>query len=328
MFTVGLGTVANTIFTLTTMSIAIPTGVKIFNWMATLWGGSIKLNTPMLFALGFISMFIIGGLSGVMHSIAPSDAQQQDTYFIVAHIHYVLFGGSIFALFTGIYYWFPKFTGRLMHEGLGKLHFWSTMIAFNITFFPMHIVGLDGMPRRVYTYQEGMGWELGNMMATVGAFLIAFSMLIFLHNMLRSIRKGEVAGNDPWDGRTLEWSIPSPPPIYNFVEIPQVHSRDAFWEQKYPEGSATVQETGTSVQNEDGKGESYGPEGAHKRGIHLPGLSYYPLVASVGLFIGSFGFIYDFGFGHAPILSVLGLALTVIGIYGWALEPAADEVHG
>ncbi len=328
MFTVGLGTVANTIFTLTTMSIAIPTGVKIFNWMATLWGGSIKLNTPMLFALGFISMFIIGGLSGVMHSIAPSDAQQQDTYFIVAHIHYVLFGGSIFALFTGIYYWFPKFTGRLMHEGLGKLHFWSTMIAFNITFFPMHIVGLDGMPRRVYTYQEGMGWELGNMMATVGAFLIAFSMLVFLHNMLRSIRKGELAGNDPWDGRTLEWSIPSPPPIYNFVEIPQVHSRDAFWEQKYPEGSATVQGTGASLQNEDGKGESYGPEGAHKRGIHLPGLSYYPLVASVGLFIGSFGFIYDFGFGHAPILSVLGLALTLIGIYGWALEPAADEVHG
>ena len=328
MFTVGLGTVANTIFTLTTMSIAIPTGVKIFNWMATLWGGSIKLNTPMLFALGFISMFIIGGLSGVMHSIAPSDAQQQDTYFVVAHIHYVLFGGSIFALFTGIYYWFPKFTGRLMHEGLGKLHFWSTMIAFNITFFPMHILGLDGMPRRVYTYQEGMGWELGNMLATVGAFLIAFSMLVFLHNMLRSIRKGELAGNDPWDGRTLEWSIPSPPPIYNFVEIPQVHSRDAFWEQKYPEGSATVQGTGTSVQNEDGKGESYGPEGAHKRGIHLPGLSYYPLVAAVGLVIGAFGFIYDFGFGHAPILSVLGLAVTLIGVYGWALEPVADEAHG
>ena len=328
MFTVGLGTVANTIFTLTTMSIAIPTGVKIFNWMATLWGGSIKLNTPMLFALGFISMFIIGGLSGVMHSIAPSDAQQQDTYFVVAHIHYVLFGGSIFALFTGIYYWFPKFTGRLMHEGLGKLHFWSTMIAFNITFFPMHILGLDGMPRRVYTYQEGMGWELGNMLATVGAFLIAFSMLVFLHNMLRSIRKGELAGNDPWDGRTLEWSIPSPPPIYNFVEIPQVHSRDAFWEQKYPEGSATVQGTGTSVQNEDGKGESYGPEGAHKRGIHLPGLSYYPLVAAVGLVIGAFGFIYDFGFGHVPILSVLGLAVTLIGVYGWALEPVADEAHG
>ena len=328
MFTVGLGTVANTIFTLTTMSIAIPTGVKIFNWIATLWGGSIKLNTPMLFALGFISMFIIGGLSGVMHSIAPSDAQQQDTYFVVAHIHYVLFGGSIFALFTGIYYWFPKFTGRLMHEGLGKLHFWSTMIAFNITFFPMHIVGLDGMPRRVYTYQEGMGWELGNMLATVGAFLIAFSMLVFLHNMLRSIRKGELAGNDPWDGRTLEWSIPSPPPIYNFVEIPQVHSRDAFWEQKYPEGSAAVQGTGTSVQNEDGKGESYGPEGAHKRGIHLPGLSYYPLVAAVGLVIGAFGFIYDFGFGHVPILSVLGLAVTLIGVYGWALEPVADEAHG
>jgi cytochrome c oxidase subunit 1 len=173
-----------------------------------------------------------------------------------------------------------------------------------------------------------MGWELGNMMATVGAFLIAFSMLVFLHNMLRSIRKGELAGNDPWDGRTLEWSIPSPPPIYNFVEIPQVHSRDAFWEQKYPEGSATAQGTRASLQNEDGEGESYGPEGAHKRGIHLPGLSYYPLVASVGLFIGSFGFIYDFGFGHAPILSVLGLALTLIGIYGWALEPAADEVHG
>jgi cytochrome c oxidase subunit 1 len=328
MFTVGLGTVANTIFTLTTMSIAIPTGVKIFNWMATLWGGSIKLNTPMLFALGFISMFIIGGLSGVMHSIAPSDAQQQDTYFVVAHIHYVLFGGSIFALFTGIYYWFPKFTGRLMHEGLGKLHFWSTIIAFNITFFPMHILGLDGMPRRVYTYQAGMGWELGNLLATVGAFLIAISMLVFLHNMFRSVRKGELAGNDPWDARTLEWSIPSPPPIYNFIEIPQVHSRDAFWEQKYPDGVKSIQGTAVSGQGGDAMDESYGPEGAQKRGIHLPGPSYYPLVASIGLFIGAFGFTYDFGFWHVPILSVLGLIVTLIGVYGWALEPVADESHG
>ena len=190
MFTVGLGPIANAVFSLSTMVIAIPTGVKIFNWMGTLWGGSINIKTPLLFAIGFIAMFIIGGLSGIMHASPPSDAQQQDTYFIVAHLHYVLFGGSIFALFAGIYYWWPKITGRMLGDGLGKLHFWMTFIGFNVAFFPMHFVGMDGMPRRIYTYDSAMGWDFWNMVSTVGAFLIGAATLIFLHNAFRSLRKG------------------------------------------------------------------------------------------------------------------------------------------
>ena len=323
MFTVGMGAVATTVFTLTTMAIAVPTGVKIFNWLGTMWGGAISFSTAMLFALGFISMFIVGGLSGVMHSIAPSDAQQQDTYFVVAHIHYVLFGGSFFALFSGIYYWFPKMTGRLMSEKLGKLHFWATFAAFNLTFFPMHIVGLDGMPRRVYTFSEGMGWEIGNMLSTIGAFLLAASILVFLHNLFRSLRKGERAGNDPWDGRTLEWSIPSPPPIYNFAEIPRVHGRDPHWDAKYPEGKP-VPAGGSNGHEAE---EPYHPIAASRRGIHLPDLSYYPVIAALGLFVACFGFVYDFGFRHVPYLAVIGLIITLIGAYGWALEPASEDSH-
>ncbi len=321
MFTVGMGAVATTVFTLTTMLIAVPTGVKIFNWLGTMWGGAISFTTAMLFALGFISMFIVGGLSGVMHAVSPSDAQQQDTYFVVAHIHYVLFGGSFFALFSGIYYWFPKITGRLMSEKLGKFHFWTTFAAFNLTFFPMHIVGLDGMPRRVYTYSEGMGWDVSNMLSTIGAFLLAASTLAFIHNLVRSIRKGERAGNDPWDGRTLEWSIPSPPPIYNFAEIPQVHGRDPHWEAKYPEGKP-VPAGGSNGHEEE---EPYHPIAASRRGIHLPDLSYYPVIAALGLFVASFGFVYDFGFRGIPFLAVIGLIITLIGSYGWALEPASEE---
>ena len=323
MFTVGMGVTATTVFTLTTMAIAVPTGVKIFNWLGTLWGGAISFTTAMLFALGFISMFIVGGLSGVMHSIAPSDAQQQDTYFVVAHIHYVLFGGSFFALFAGIYYWFPKITGRLLNEKLGKFHFWATFTFFNLTFFPMHIVGLDGMPRRVFTYPEGMGWDIGNMLSTVGAFLLAASMLVFLHNLFRSLRKGERAGNDPWDGRTLEWSIPSPPPIYNFADIPRVHGRDAHWEAKYPEGKPVPAGGSNGHDGED----PYHPIAASRRGIHLPDLSYYPVIAAFGLFVAAFGFVYDFGFRHIPFLAVIGLVITLIGAYGWALEPASEESH-
>src|SRR5688500_660570 len=175
MFTTGLGTAANAAFAISTMFIAVPTGVKIFNWMATLAQGQIRLKTPMLFSLGFVAMFVIGGLSGVTHSIVPHDAQQQDTYYIVAHFHYVLFGGAIFGLFAGIYYWFPKFTGRMLGETLGKLHFWLMLIGFNVTFGPFHILGLKGMPRRYYTYPEGAGWDMWNMVSTIGAFMIAAS---------------------------------------------------------------------------------------------------------------------------------------------------------
>ena len=290
MFTVGLGPIANSAFAIGTMAIAIPTGVKIFNWIATLWGGSINIKTPLLFAVGFVSMFIIGGLSGVMHASPPSDAQQQDTYFIVAHIHYVLFGGSIFAIFAGIYYWWPKMTGRMLSEPLGKLHFWTMFIGFNIAFFPMHYLGMDGMPRRINTYDSAMGWDLWNMVSTGGAFIIAASFLIFIHNAFRSLRNGERASNDPWDGRTLEWSIPSPPPVHNFDEIPTVHSRDAHWEAKYgnEEHGGPVPVAG-GAESEAAHDEHAGG-GGHS--VHLPGLSYYPIMIALGLTATGYGLIF------------------------------------
>ena len=304
MFTVGLGPVANSVFALTTMAIAVPTGVKIFNWIGTIWNGSVDLKTPMLFAVGFVVLFIVGGLSGVMHSSAASDAQQQDTYFIVAHLHYVLFGGSIFALFAGIYYWFPKVTGRMTSEWLGKLNFWLMFIGMNVTFFPMHFLGLDGMPRRIYSYDTEMGWNLWNAVASGGAVLIALSTLVFIYNVVQSLRKGDVASADPWDGRTLEWSIPSPPPLYNFVQIPTVYGRDPFWAQKRQKVRA--------VPVAGGSGEN----GEHS--IHLPQPSYWPLVASLGLLIGGYGLIY-----HVAV-AAFGGAITMVAIYAWSFEPVND----
>ena len=307
MFTVGLGPVANSVFAITTMFIAVPTGIKIFNWIGTLWGGSISLKTPLLFSVGFIAMFIIGGLSGIMHSISPSDAQQQDTYFIVAHLHYVLFGGSVFAVFSGIYYWFPKATGRMLSDRIGQVNFWLILIGFNLAFFPMHFLGLDGMPRRQYTYSSGMGWDLWNLVSTVGALVLGVGVLVFLFNFFRSLRNGETAGNDPWDGRTLEWSISSPPPEYNFATIPTVHGRDAFWEEKYGHGAEVP--AGGSEESE-GSNE----EGHH--GIHMPSPSYLPLVVALGLAVAAYGLIYSFP------ASVVGVGITLVGVYGWALEPA------
>jgi cytochrome c oxidase subunit 1 len=315
MYTTGLGSVANSAFGISTILIGVPTGVKIFNWMGTLWGGSISMRTPLYFAVGFVGMFTIGGLSGVTHSIVPSDYQQQDTYYVVAHFHYVLFGGAILALFGGIYYWFPKFTGKLLHDGWGQVHFWLMLLGFNLTFFPMHILGLLGMPRRIYTYSEGNGWDLWNLMATVGAFVIAFSVLIFMVNVIISLRRGQPSGNDPWDGRTLEWAIPSPPPAYNFAEIPRVHARDDFWRQKYTEDEQglpvpVAADAATAPEN----GEH---EGGH--GIHMPSPSFFPLLAAIGFPLIALGLIYDYA------IVAVGAAVLVVGLYGWALEPATEE---
>jgi cytochrome c oxidase subunit I len=234
MFATGLGPVATAAFSASTMFIAVPTGVKIFNWVATMWGGRIRFTTPFLFAVGFVTMFTIGGLSGVTHAVVPSDTQQTDTYYIVAHFHYVLFGGSMFGLFAGVYYWYPKLTGRLLSESVGKLHFWLMLLGFNITFAPFHILGLQGMPRRVYTYPSGRGWDFWNLVSTIGSFMIAASIAVFIYNLWKSRRNPKVGG-DPWDARTLEWSIPSPPPEYNFAEVPLVTARDDFWHRKYGE---------------------------------------------------------------------------------------------
>lgn len=306
MFTVGLGPVANSVFTITTMTIAIPTGVKIFNWLATMWRGSLWLNTPMMYAIGFIATFTIGGISGVMHSSAASDAQQQDTYFVVAHIHYVLFGGSIFALIAGIYYWFPKFTGRMFNDALGKLGFWLLFIGTNITFFPMHFTGLDGMPRRIYTYSSDFGWDFWNTVSTVGSFLIAASLLVFLHNVVHSWLKGKPAEADPWDGRTLEWSIPSPVPEYNFKEIPTVHERDDWWATK-----RNLAKQGSPVVSE-GPGDDAG------HGIHMPQPSFWPLVVSIGILIGGYGLIYNVA------VAAIGGFIAIVATYAWSFEPVNE----
>jgi cytochrome c oxidase subunit 1 len=317
MFTVGLGPAANTAFTVTTMLIAIPTGVKIFNWISTLWGGSIKLNTSMLFAIGFIAMFTIGGLSGVTHAASPSDAQQQDTYYIVAHFHYVLFGGSIFAIFSGIYYWWPKFTGWLLDEKLGKISFILMFIGFNLQFGPMHWVGLNGMPRRIYTYAEDMGWEGSNLAATIGGFIIAVSVLVFLANVILSKRNKQNSGGDPWDARTLEWSIASPPPHYNFVEIPKVNNIDDWWYRKYPEllegNNQNFKKQKIEVEDSSNVDESK---------IHLPDLSYYPLIIGIGLTIAALGVMYTYA------LVAIGLIMVFWGSIGWSTEPVNEDSNG
>jgi len=295
MFSVGLGPIGNTVFSATTMLIAIPTGVKIFNWIATMWGGSLRFKTPLYFAVGFIAMFIIGGLSGVMHSSAAADLQQTDSYFVVAHIHYVLFGGVIFALFSGIYYWFPKITGKMLSERIGKAHFWLMLIAFNLTFFPQHYLGLHGMPRRTFTYQEGLGFEAMNLMSTIGSLVLGFSILIFLWNFVHSLRKGERAGRDPWGGATLEWAIDSPPPHYNFRVEPSVHSRDPLW----AEGGLDV-----DVNNANA------PE------PHMPSPSLWPFIVACGLLIVVSGAISK----TLPVV-LAGAGVVVFSIYGWAFQP-------
>ncbi len=224
MFTVGLPVISQSFFMLMTMLIAIPTGIKIFNWAGTLWGGHLQFKSPLLFSLGFLTMFVIGGLSGVYSAVVPVDYELHDTYFVVGHIHYVLFGGSVFAIFAGVYYWFPKVTGRLYSESLGKWHFWLMTIGFNMTFFPMHILGVQGMQRRIATYPVETGFLPINLFETAGAFLLGFSMLIFAWNAIASWRRGAPAGNDPWLGNTLEWLTTSPPPAYNFASLPRIRS--------------------------------------------------------------------------------------------------------
>ena len=235
MFTVGMSSYGNTFFVLTSVAIAVPTGIKIFNWLGTMWGGKISLRVPMLFCIGFLFQFLIAGLTGIMLATAPFNWQLSGSYFVVAHFHYVIVGGIVFALFGAFYYWYPKMTGRMYNETLGKLHFWLFMIGFHLTFDFMHIPGILGMPRRIYTYEPGRGWETWNSIVTVGAFIQAAGVLMFVFNLLWSLRKGEPAGNDPWDAWTLEWSTSSPPPDYDFVETPVVRSRRPLWDLKHPE---------------------------------------------------------------------------------------------
>jgi len=235
MFTIGMSSNANTFFVLSTMAIAVPTGIKIFNWLGTMWGGKIELKIPMLFCIGFLFQFLIAGLTGVMQAAAPFDWHLSNSYFVVAHFHYVIVGAILFAIFGGVYYWFPKVTGKLLSEAIGRVHFWMFFIGFHLTFDFMHIPGLLGMPRRIYTYEPGRGWDTWNLIVTVGVFFQAVGALAFAFNLLWSYFFGEKAGSDPWDAWTLEWSVPSPPPAYNFAVVPEVRSRRPLWDVKHPE---------------------------------------------------------------------------------------------
>jgi cytochrome c oxidase subunit 1 len=308
MFSTGMGPLADSIFAIATMAIAIPTGVKIFNWLATLWRGSIIIKTPLLYAASFIAMFTMGGLSGVMHASPPVDLQETDTYFVVAHIHYVLFGGSILALLGGFHYWFPKMTGRMMDDRLGQLTFWLILIGFNLTFFPMHAMGLLGMPRRVYTYHPGLGVGGLNMVSTLGALVLFVGFLAFIWNLVKSLGRGEAAGANPWDAPTLEWSIPSPPPAYNFATIPTVNSRYPLWEDKVlPPASG---EAASAIVH-----EATADRGTH--GIHMPRPSIYPAIAALGFLLMAAGML-----SHLAV-SFVGIAVLVASIYGWAFQPAS-----
>lgn len=319
MFVSGIGPLSVTAFSVATMFIAVPTGVKILNWMATLWGGKLILNTAMLFSIGLVTQFTIGGLSGVSHAIAPSDTQQTDTYYIVAHFHYVLFGGALFGFMGGLYYWWPKIFGYKLNETFGKWNFWLMVIGFNTTFGPMHILGLQGMPRRMQTYDDAMGFNLWNMVATIGSLVLGVATLLVLVNGYTSWRSWKAQGSpnvgpDPWDGRTLEWSIQSPTPDHNFDEDATVTSLDDFWHRKYHEDAdGTVRRVATGDElAQPGNGE----------GVHLPAPSYWPIVLAAALPVVGYGLIFS-------LWLVIPGALTVIAaLYGWALEPADDVDHG
>jgi cytochrome c oxidase subunit 1 len=235
MFATGMPNATLAVFSADSFLIGVPTGIKIFSWLGTMWGGKLRFKTPMLFAVGFVALFLVGGLDGIHLAVIPVDWQVTDSYYVVAHIHYVLFGGAIFGLFGAMYYWFPKMTGRMMSETVGKWNFWLMFIGMNLVFMPMHFLGLLGMPRRIYTYGDNLGWGIWNLVETIGAFIVALGVLLFVINFFVSLRKPATNEADPWDAYTLEWKASSPPAAYNFAEIPTVRGLRPLWDEKYPD---------------------------------------------------------------------------------------------
>lgn len=318
MFASGMGQMSILAFSLATMFIAVPTGVKILNWLATMYGGRLRFTVAMLFSIGVVGMFTIGGLSGVSHAFAPADTQQTDTYYIVAHFHYVLFGGALLGLFGGFYFWWPKIFGYFLGEKLGKWNFWLMLIGFNLTFGPMHILGLQGMMRRTWTYTENQGFNTWNMVSTIGAFVIAVSILLFMANVVASYRKHRKhpvdPGPDPWDARSLEWMIPSPAPEHNFDEVPVVEEFDEFWHRKYGHDEngrlVRIAETADVTQKGDATG------------VHLPSPSYWPLVMAVGFPLVGYGLIFNLWW------ALPGAVLIIAAVWGWVMEPSTDPDAG
>jgi cytochrome c oxidase subunit I len=315
MFVSGLGPISVAVFSATTMFIAVPTGVKIINWLATMWGGSLVFTTAMCFAIGLVIEFTIGGLSGVTHAVSPSDTQQTDTYYIVAHFHYVLFGGAVFGLFAGFYYWWPKMFGRMLGERLGKWNFWFMVVGINMTFGPMHVLGLQGQARRTYVYPANQGFEFWNFIATVGAFILAVGVLLFIINAALSFRGPRDAPLDPWDARSYEWMTTNPPKPHNFDAIPVVHSIDEFFHRKYVED----EETGTLRQVATAEEILAEQERNADHHMHMPSPSYWPIIVSFGLPVIGIGVIYSHW------ISIIGLIIVLFGVYGWSQEPSVAE---
>ncbi|HRN17469.1 MAG: cytochrome c oxidase subunit I [Trueperaceae bacterium] len=303
MFTTGLGPVVNTAFSLTSFIIGIPTGVKIFNWLGTLWGGSIRFTTSLLYALAFLVTFTLGGITGIMVAMPTFDAQVHDTYFVVAHFHYVMGGGALLAFFGALYYWFPKITGKMMDEKLGKVAWVFTVIGFHLIFFPQHLAGLMGMPRRIQTYPEGIGLELVNMLSTIGSWVMGVGLILIFYGVIHALVRGKPAGKDPWDARTLEWTTESPPAYYGFKTQPVVNSLDAFWAEKYPESMHVTPP-------DPAEGRAY-----DAAGVHIPGQSWFPILGALALAVGCYGLMYD----NMVLAVICGLSF-IFTIFAWAFE--------
>jgi cytochrome c oxidase subunit 1 len=313
MFVSGIGPISVGAFTLSTMFIAVPTGVKILNWMATMWGGKLRFNSAMLFATGVVSMFTVGGLSGVTHALSPADTQQTDTYYIVAHFHYVIFGGALLGFFAGFYFWWPKVFGHKLGETLGKWNFWTMLVGFNLAFGPMHILGLNGMSRRIDTYSPGFGFDFWNLFATIGVFVVTLGVMFFVINVILSARRARglpPEPPDPWDARSLEWFSPNPTPVHNFDEVIEVSSLDEFWHRKW-----TTDEDGRVVRKATAAEVC---QAGDAEGVHLPSPSYWPIVLAAGLPLIGLGLLYNLW------ICVPGTLLVLVSTYAWVFEPPDD----
>ncbi len=308
MFTTGLGPIANAIFAIATMAIAVPTGIKIFNWLFTMWGGSVKFTVPMLYAVAFIPSFTMGGVTGIMLASAPADYQYHDTYFVVAHFHYVIVGGVVFGLLAGVTFYWPKMFGTMLNEFMGKITFWTFLIGFHLTFFIQHFLGLMGMQRRIFTFLDDQGLNTGNLISTIGAFFMAFSVIVLLINIIVTSVKNKKVGNDPWgDGRTLEWAISSPPPYYNFKQLPLVRGLDPYWIEKM-----------------EGKTEMTPAEPLGD--VHMPNSSILPLTISFGLFVAAFGALYNMEQDKTWTTAVIIIGLLIT--FGSMLIRSIKDDHG
>jgi cytochrome c oxidase subunit I+III len=321
MFATGLPPLAVSFFSAASFAITIPSAIAVFAWIATIWTGRPVIRTAFLFMAGFILLFVIGGVSGVATAAAAFDQQLTDTYFVVAHLHYVLIGINLFPVVAGLYYWFPKMTGRMLSERLGYWNFWTMFIGFNLGFFPMHIAGLLGMPRRIYTYPAGLGWDTVNLIITIGAFLFGAGVLLLVVNVVRSRVRGEPAGPNPWDGPTLEWATGSPPPPYNFAVIPTVGSRHPLWEDRLEEGSGSLVSEGPALDREKVTVETSPLDGELTDVLTMPEDTLYPIAHALSVTLTFYGLLV-----RSPVLGILGLVLVIGLTIGW-LWPTQRELE-